>query len=110
MLQRRQCVLCPISMGGLPFGIVTRCYGWLNEKNTQRRAIKHEFEPVGPTLLKDAPSARHGLLVSLQGGGFLVSYLLASLFHRVERRFRSGNRTANHFIRKQVPLHYHPVI
>ena len=41
-----------------------------------------------------------GYNVYLAAGGLLASYYLASFFRRVERRFHSGNRTTNHFIRK----------
>ena len=38
--------------------------------NNQRRAIRREFEPVGPTLLKNPLGAGWGLLPTLQWMGF----------------------------------------
>jgi hypothetical protein len=42
-------------------------------------------------------------------GSWLPSYL-PSFFRQVERRFHTGNWTANYSIWKWVPLHYHPVV
>ena len=39
------------------------------EKKNQRRAIRREFEAVGPTLLNNPFGARWGLLFNLRVGG-----------------------------------------
>ena len=52
----------------------------------QRRAIRREFEPVGPTLLKDTLGAGWGLLPILQWVG-------SWFFRQVERRYH--NRESN---------------
>jgi hypothetical protein len=61
-------------------------------------------------LLKNPLGAGWGLLSTLRWvDTWLPSYLI-SFFHQVERRFHNGNWTISHFIRKRVPLHYHPVV
>ena len=54
----------------------------------QYRAIRHEFEPVGHTLLKNPLGAKWGFTAYLAVGGLLASYLPN---RQVERRFHSGN-------------------
>ena len=96
------------------FSIFSRKYQHVTSKlfvlHNQRRAIQYEFEPVGPTLLKNPLGARWGLLLTLRWVGSWLPIYLASLSHQVERRFDCGNRTANHSIRIWILLHNHLVV
>ena len=47
----------------------------LNELiNKQYQAIRHDFEPVGPTVLKNPLGARRSFTAYLAVGGLLASY------------------------------------
>ena len=60
-----------------------------------------------PYLAQESSWCRWGLLPTLQWlGSWLPTYLPSFLyFHQVDKRFHSGNRTANHSIRKWVMYH-----
>ena len=75
-----------------------------NDNNDiQRRAIRRNFELVGPTLLKDPLGAGWGLLPTLRWMG-------SWFFHQVKNYFTAGNQTANPSVRIRVPLHCHQVV
>jgi hypothetical protein len=78
--------------------------------NNQHRAIQREFEHVARTLLKNTLGVRWGLLPILWWVGSWLPTYLNSFFRQVKRIFCGGNRIANHFIWKWVPLHYHPCL
>ena len=75
-----------------------------NNINIQCRAIRREFERVGPTLLKDFLGARWGLLPTFTVGGLLI------FPSSKEKISQLGNQNANPSVRIWVPLHCHPVL
>ena len=73
-----------------------------HNSNIQRRAIRCEFEPVAPSILKDSFGGGWSLLPTLAVGALLV-------FRQVERRFhvRESNREPH---RSDLNLHCHLVV
>ena len=69
----------------------------INNKTIQCRAIRGEFEPVGPTLLKDP-------LHALWWGGLLV------FPSSREKISQSGIEPPTPPFRFWVPLHCHPLV
>ena len=59
--------------------------------NNQCWAIRREFQPVGPTLLKDPLGACWGLLPSWRWVASWLPTNLDDFFRQVERRFHNGN-------------------
>ena len=45
--------------------LCTNVFFYIIEKKNQRRAIRREFEPIGPTMLKNPLDAGWGLLPTL---------------------------------------------
>ena len=75
-------------------------------KNNHSQAIRREFEPVGPTLLKNLLGAGWGLPLTLRwADSWLPTYLaiVVFFFRQVKSRFHNG-------IWKWVPLHSHPAV
>ena len=56
-----------------------------NNNNIQRRAIRHEFESVGPTLFEDFLAGAWGLLPTLRRvGSWFFRQVLEGRFHNEE--------------------------
>ena len=83
------------------------CFG--KQISNQHWAIRRELESVGPTLLKNLLGAGWSLPPTLRWVGSWLLIYLTSFYRQVEK-ISQRNRPANHFIRKWVPLHYHPVV